>query len=103
MPRKSAKKSTGRLQKFTYDALIGRFQYIESVLFLCLKYSMDMRKLCEKLFNNDKIKDIPLEHVIRVVSVVFEIINSGECFFENEWGNYGFCNDKSESEKKSDW
>lgn len=56
-----------------------------------------MRKLCKILFESDEITDIPLEHVIKVVSLVFEIINSGECFFENEWGNHGLCDDKSES------
>ena len=49
------------------------------------------------LFESDEITNIPLEYVIKVVSVVFKIINSGECFFENEWGNYGLHNDKSES------
>lgn len=58
---------------------------------------MDMKKLCKILFESDEITDIPLEYVIKVVSVVFKIINSGECFFENEWGNYGLHNDKSES------
>ena len=43
-----------------------------------------MKKLCKKLFESDEIKDIPLEYVIKVVSVVFEIINSGECFYTDE-------------------
>ena len=43
-----------------------------------------MEKLFEKLFENDSIKNIPLEDVISVVTVVFNIINSGECFYEKE-------------------
>ena len=43
---------------------------------------MDMRKLCKKLFEHEDIKNIPLEHVIKVVAVIFEIINSGECYYE---------------------
>lgn len=61
-----------------------------------------MKKLCKKLFESDEIANIPLEYVIKVVSVVFEIINSGECFYFNEWGNHGFYNDKSKSKEESD-
>lgn len=61
-----------------------------------------MRKLCKKLFESEKIENIPLEYVIRVVSLVFEIINSGECFFENEWGNHGLYSNESESKKEHD-
>ena len=42
-----------------------------------------MKKLCKELFENDEIKDIPIEYVIRIVAVVFEIINSGECYYQN--------------------
>lgn len=45
---------------------------------------MDMKKLCKLLFENENIKNIPLEYVIKVVAAIFEIINSGECFYENE-------------------
>ena len=45
---------------------------------------MDMRKLCKKLFENEDIKKIPLKYVVTVVHVVFELINSGECFYNNE-------------------
>lgn len=43
---------------------------------------MDMKKLCKKLLENEDIKNIPLEHVIKVLAVIFDIINSGECFYE---------------------
>lgn len=52
------------------------------VFFLCQNLGMDMKKLCKLLFENEDIKNIPLEYVFRVASVVFEIINSGECFYE---------------------
>lgn len=42
-----------------------------------------MKKLCKKLFENEDIKNIPLEYVIKVVAVIFDLINSGECFFDN--------------------
>ena len=45
---------------------------------------MDMKKLCKLLFENEGIKNIPLEHVIKVAAVIIEIINSGECFYEKE-------------------
>ena len=55
-----------------------------SVFFCCHNLSMDMRKLCKKLFENEDIKKIPLKYVVTVVHVVFELINSGECFYKNE-------------------
>jgi len=44
---------------------------------------MDMKELCKKLFENEKIQDIPLEYVIVVVEVLFDIINSGDCYYDN--------------------
>ena len=43
-----------------------------------------MKKLCKKLLENEDIKDIPLEYVIKIVAVLFDIINSGECFYKDE-------------------
>lgn len=51
--------------------------------FYCHNNSMDMKKLFKKLLETEDIKNIPLEHVIKVFAAIFEIINSGECFFEN--------------------
>jgi len=45
---------------------------------------MDMRKLCEKLFEHEDIKKIPLKDVVTVVYVIFDLINSGECYYDNE-------------------
>jgi len=43
-----------------------------------------MNKLYKILMNMDNIKDIPITTVCRVVICVFEIINSGECFYKEE-------------------
>lgn len=43
-----------------------------------------MEKFYEILTERDDIKDIPLEHIIKVVVCVFEIINSGECFYKED-------------------
>ena len=60
-------------------------------LFLCLKLrhrkgqcAMDMKKLCDKLIEDETLKDVPLTIVFRVVLSVFSLIESGECFYENE-------------------
>lgn len=45
---------------------------------------MNTEKLWKKLLENEDIKKIPLKEVIKVVIAVFEVINSGECFYENE-------------------
>lgn len=45
---------------------------------------MDMKKLCEKLTERPELKDIPLSHIFRVATVIFEIIKEGECFYESE-------------------
>lgn len=44
---------------------------------------MDMKKFCEQILNDETIADIPMTFVYRIVSSVFRIINSGECFFYN--------------------
>ena len=46
---------------------------------------MDMRKFCDKLLDDDNIKDIPLSIVFRVVFSIFAIIDSGECFYPGEY------------------
>lgn len=45
---------------------------------------MDVEKLCDKLIEDETLKDIPLTHVLRVVLSVFDLINSGECYYEND-------------------
>ena len=45
---------------------------------------MDMEKLFDKITENKDIEDIPIDYVFRVAIAVFEIINSGECFYKDE-------------------
>ena len=45
---------------------------------------MDMNKFYKAILNSPSIRDIPILHVLRVAIVVFEIINSGECFYKEE-------------------
>lgn len=47
---------------------------------------MDMEKLCDKLIQDETLKDIPLTYVFRVAVSIFSIIGSGECFFQNDEG-----------------
>lgn len=46
---------------------------------------MDMQKICEKLIGDETIKDIPLAFVFRVALSIFSIIESGECFYHDEY------------------
>ena len=45
---------------------------------------MDMEKLFNELVKDESIKDIPVMHVIQIITVIFELINSGDFYFENE-------------------
>jgi hypothetical protein len=45
---------------------------------------MDVEKLWNTLLDKEDIKNIPLKDVIKVVIAVFEVINSGECYYINE-------------------
>lgn len=45
---------------------------------------MDMEKFYKLLMGSEDIGNIPLDHILRVVVCVFEIINSGECFYKEE-------------------
>jgi hypothetical protein len=45
---------------------------------------MDMEKLFDKLTENEEIKDIPVDYIFRITICVFEIINSGECFYKED-------------------
>ena len=47
---------------------------------------MDMEKFCDKLIQDETLKDIPLTIIFRVASSLLSIIQSGECFFHNEEG-----------------
>ena len=45
---------------------------------------MDMDKFYKLITSDEDLKDIPLIYIMRVAIAVFEIINSGECFYELE-------------------
>lgn len=45
---------------------------------------MDMDKLFKALTSCEDIKDIPLTYIMRITVALFEIINSGECFYNLE-------------------
>lgn len=46
--------------------------------------TMDMKKLCEIITSKPELRDIPLTHIFRVAFAIFEVINSGECFYDTE-------------------
>lgn len=45
---------------------------------------MDINKLFNELIKDDEIKGIPVSHVLKIVTAVFELINSGRFFIESE-------------------
>ena len=45
---------------------------------------MDMDKFYKLITSDEDLQDIPLIYIMRVAIAVFEIINSGECFYELE-------------------
>ena len=52
--------------------------------FCCHNIGMDIMKLCDKLFEDKELQDIPIDIVFRVVKAVIDAISTGECFYENE-------------------
>ena len=55
------------------------------VFFLCKNSSMDVLKLCDILFENKDLHDIPIDYIFRVAYAVIVAISSGECFFEDDF------------------
>lgn len=55
------------------------------VFFLCQNLSMDILKLCDKLFEDKDLHDIPIDYIFRVAKAVLSIIASGECFHKDEF------------------
>ena len=51
------------------------------VFFYCHNLVMDTVKLFDKLFDDEELRDIPLEYIFRVAYEVIILIASGECFF----------------------
>ena len=46
---------------------------------------MDIVKLCEKVLEDEDVKDIPVIYVYAVVYSVINAIGTGECFMETEF------------------
>lgn len=45
---------------------------------------MDIRKLFERVIQDESIKDIPLMYVLQVFYTIFNVMNEGECFYKDE-------------------
>ena len=43
---------------------------------------MDIKKLCDRLIKDEKLNDIPLTYVFRIVFSIFDLIGTGEVFYE---------------------
>ena len=43
---------------------------------------MDVNKLCDRLLEDENLKDIPLDHIFRIVFSLFSLIESGEFFYK---------------------
>lgn len=46
---------------------------------------MDIVKLCEKVLEDEEVKDIPIIFVYTVVYSVINAISTGECFLDTEY------------------
>lgn len=46
---------------------------------------MDLKKLCDKVLENEDVQDIPLIFVFTVINSVIDAISSGECFLSTEY------------------
>lgn len=46
---------------------------------------MDILKLCDALFEDEELKDIPLESIFRVAYAVLTIISKGDCFYKDDF------------------
>lgn len=64
------------------STLLRHLQYIVGAFFCCHNLSMDILKLCDCIFENEDLQDIPVDYVFRVVCAVFEVINSGKCYLD---------------------
>ena len=45
---------------------------------------MDIRKLFDRVIEDEAIKDIPLMYVLQVLCTVLEVMSTGECFYKEE-------------------
>ena len=43
---------------------------------------MDMKKFVDILLKCDELKDVPMDHIFKVVSSVFKVLKNGNVFYE---------------------
>ena len=46
---------------------------------------MDILKLCDKLFEDADLQDIPIDYIFRVVKAVITAMADGDCFYKDEF------------------
>ena len=46
---------------------------------------MDILKLCDQLFEDEDLRDIPSDYIFRVVYVVFTLIAEGKYFYKDDF------------------
>lgn len=46
---------------------------------------MDIMKLCDKLFEDSDLQDIPIDYIFRVVRAVIVAMADGDCFYKDEF------------------
>ena len=51
------------------------------VFFYCDNLYMDILKLCDRLFDDEDLADIPMEYIFRVAYTVLVLIAEGDCFY----------------------
>jgi len=54
---------------------------MESAFFCCDNVCMDVLELCDRLFDDEELRDIPIEYIFRVAYTVLTLIAEGECFY----------------------
>lgn len=50
--------------------------------FYCHNLDMNILELCDRLFENEDLKDIPIDYIFRVAYAVLVLIAEGECFYK---------------------
>ena len=55
------------------------------VFFLCKYLCMDIMKLCDKLFEDSDLQDIPIDYIFRVVKAVITAMADGDCFYRTDF------------------
>lgn len=67
--------------QYTFKDLIIHFVCMVGSFFYAYNQNMDILKLCDKLFEDEEIQDIPLEYIFRVAYEVLIFIAEGDCFY----------------------